>query len=292
MSSTKKPTSEMTVAGYTNRREYINARYLLEHECGGSYAEFARRIGRASQSVNSSLNENPSRGIGPKTARAIEEAFRKPQGWLSEEHAFSTSESPPSPTVVREAPGPYAGRPPNIMRKTRPRMMFRLPLRRLESAMVRDGGDTRVFSGVNQMATDDMSFNTLMEYLSTPYSRLQLGRLHRSRKLDRFVLYVMAEGIAYTPEGDLKIEPLTPTLGTMLVTWSRLAVLIKDITGVQSGVLLAVDMGFDIDDSASYRVFKFDNFLLEDIVMDHQERGATGPLTIPAENLEDIVYET
>lgn len=62
------------------RRE--NAR-LLARECNG-LAEFARRIGRGDPYVSQLLGRTPSRGIGHATARLIERAFSKPEGWLDQ----------------------------------------------------------------------------------------------------------------------------------------------------------------------------------------------------------------
>ena len=59
---------------------YKNARMLVR-ECGGISA-FADKLGKQQSQVSAIAGENPIKGIGPKIARQIESAFRKPEGWM------------------------------------------------------------------------------------------------------------------------------------------------------------------------------------------------------------------
>ena len=69
------------------RARIANARRLME-EAGGPGA-FARRIERDTSYVSQIIGPNPRKGIGDKLARAIETAFRKPEGWLDVTHESS-----------------------------------------------------------------------------------------------------------------------------------------------------------------------------------------------------------
>lgn len=63
-----------------------NARALLENECRGVAADFAKRLERADTQVNHIIGPNAHKGIGPKLARLIEDAFGRPKGWLDVRH--------------------------------------------------------------------------------------------------------------------------------------------------------------------------------------------------------------
>ena len=74
------------------RRE--NARALMDDECGGVLAEFARRIKRSDTQANHLIGPNPFKNIGGKLARHIESSFKKSTGWLDARHdtdAFTTA---------------------------------------------------------------------------------------------------------------------------------------------------------------------------------------------------------
>lgn len=64
-----------------------NARALLDSECDGVVAAFARRIGRSDSQANHLVGPNPKKPIGKNIARLIEEKFGKPAGWLDREHS-------------------------------------------------------------------------------------------------------------------------------------------------------------------------------------------------------------
>jgi hypothetical protein len=57
-------------------------------------AEFARRIESSTQQVNQFMGPAPTRNIGDKLARRIEESFGKPSGWLDVEHTIGASDAP------------------------------------------------------------------------------------------------------------------------------------------------------------------------------------------------------
>lgn len=61
-----------------------NARQLAE-QAGGTSA-FAARIDREPTQASRFMGKNPSKGIGAKLARHIEERFGKPRGWLDTDH--------------------------------------------------------------------------------------------------------------------------------------------------------------------------------------------------------------
>ena len=69
---------------------YRNARTLVI-EAGG-ISEFAERLDRIQSQVSSFAGKNPTKGIGPKIARLIEQTFGKPHGWLDKEHALTEDE--------------------------------------------------------------------------------------------------------------------------------------------------------------------------------------------------------
>lgn len=62
----------------------INARALAKDVHG--QAEFARRTGMPDSQVSQLIGENPTKNIGNKIARRIEEAFGKHEGWLDTPH--------------------------------------------------------------------------------------------------------------------------------------------------------------------------------------------------------------
>lgn len=61
-----------------------NARLLAEKN--KTLASFAEVIGRPPTQVSRFMGKNPTRGIGTKIAREIEQAFNKPHGWLDIYH--------------------------------------------------------------------------------------------------------------------------------------------------------------------------------------------------------------
>lgn len=64
---------------------YRNAR-LLVREADGISA-FARKLGKSQPHVSSFAGEHPTKGIGAKIARDIEQAFGRERGWLDVPHA-------------------------------------------------------------------------------------------------------------------------------------------------------------------------------------------------------------
>lgn len=68
---------------HSDQPEYINGRYVLQYLCGGNLNEFARVIQRYPQQTGAMLNDHPTRPIGAKMARHIEQSFSLPQNWLS-----------------------------------------------------------------------------------------------------------------------------------------------------------------------------------------------------------------
>lgn len=60
---------------------YKNARYLLKNEALG-VNDFADKIGRSQSQTSAYISERPTKNIGDKIARLIEQAFSKPNGWL------------------------------------------------------------------------------------------------------------------------------------------------------------------------------------------------------------------
>lgn len=91
------------------RMEYRNAVWLLEHECDGTYASFAERIGRSRQEVNRFLKPNPTYGISRRMAMRIEKGFNKPDGWLSQDHGHPAPRrgaDEPLTITVHEPPAP------------------------------------------------------------------------------------------------------------------------------------------------------------------------------------------
>lgn len=61
-----------------------NARLLAEKN--RTLASFAEAIGRPATQVSRFMGKNPTRSIGSKIAREIEQAFDKPHGWLDIYH--------------------------------------------------------------------------------------------------------------------------------------------------------------------------------------------------------------
>lgn len=273
-------TSEMTVSGYTSRVEYLNARYLLEVECGGSYAEFARRIGRAPQSVNSSLNDRPSRGIGPKTAKVIEDTFKKPRGWLSEVHVFTE--------------GDKTGQAVALPGRTNPQRDLRtnyLTLQRLVSLSAREQSKYRILPDIRIGFTDDISINALIETLSSDYCALDFGHLYCNRAPYGVFLYLVAQGVSRNENGDLLVEPiLTGGLEPAINLWARLGSLFKDVSPVQVKTALSVNMAFDVNRVSEHQVFLFNEDEFYEIAQEHYERGAHGPLSIPNIKSRECLY--
>lgn len=62
----------------------INARNLRNHAGGNS--SFAKRIDREPTQTSRFLGENATKNIGDDLARHIEECFKKPVGWLDQDH--------------------------------------------------------------------------------------------------------------------------------------------------------------------------------------------------------------
>lgn len=62
----------------------LNAHLLCEY-CG-SMAEFSERIQRAQTQVSRLIGKNPTRNVGEKLARHIEQCFCLPQHWLDHLH--------------------------------------------------------------------------------------------------------------------------------------------------------------------------------------------------------------
>jgi phage repressor protein C with HTH and peptisase S24 domain len=74
----------------------MNARHLASQ--AGSPAEFGRKTGMSDSQVSQLIGENPTKNIGNKIARRIEEAFDKNAGWLDAVHVnlkSSTAEATP-----------------------------------------------------------------------------------------------------------------------------------------------------------------------------------------------------
>lgn len=74
-----------------------NARYLAEY--AGSFAKFAERVEMSDSQVSQFLGKKPSKNIGPKTARRIEEAFGKPLGWLDQVHELCEDQPPATASI-------------------------------------------------------------------------------------------------------------------------------------------------------------------------------------------------
>lgn len=76
------------------RRENLGT--LLDVECAGNQAEMARRLGgKDPNQINQWLGrvKGTVRNISPRSARAVEIAFSKPNGWLDSDHRFEESPS-------------------------------------------------------------------------------------------------------------------------------------------------------------------------------------------------------
>lgn len=79
---------------YKERIEYQNTRAVFE-AIDVTYAEFARIVGRQPQAIGAMLNDNPSRAIGPKVARDLEDIFGLPRRWLYKAHSETELLNPP-----------------------------------------------------------------------------------------------------------------------------------------------------------------------------------------------------
>lgn len=67
------------------RLRHMNARHLLKTETEG-VNDFSYKVGRSQSLISAYLSERPSKNIGDKMARVIEEAFGKEHGWLDTPH--------------------------------------------------------------------------------------------------------------------------------------------------------------------------------------------------------------
>lgn len=63
-----------------------NARLLAE-SVGGVVA-FSDKINKLQSQVSSFIGVRPTKNIGEKVAKQIEQAFNKPNGWLDKDHDF------------------------------------------------------------------------------------------------------------------------------------------------------------------------------------------------------------
>lgn len=63
---------------------YQNTRILVDSV--GGISSFAERINKGQSQTSQFAGTNPIKGIGNKVAREIEEAFKKPHGWLDVLH--------------------------------------------------------------------------------------------------------------------------------------------------------------------------------------------------------------
>jgi SOS-response transcriptional repressor LexA len=65
---------------------YLNARLLILRECGGELIRFAERLNKSQPQTSAFAGENPTKGIGPKISRQIDDAFSRNRGWLDLPH--------------------------------------------------------------------------------------------------------------------------------------------------------------------------------------------------------------
>ena len=72
------------------RRE--NAQTIIENLPGGA-TEAQDTLGRAQAQVSATMGPSASKAIGQKLARAIEETFDKPYGWLDNAHSEFASKA-------------------------------------------------------------------------------------------------------------------------------------------------------------------------------------------------------
>jgi phage repressor protein C with HTH and peptisase S24 domain len=63
-----------------------NFRALVEKEDKGVITSAANRLGRSQAQISHLIGSNPTKGIGKRLARVIEEAYGKPYGWLDVRH--------------------------------------------------------------------------------------------------------------------------------------------------------------------------------------------------------------
>lgn len=82
------------------RRE--NARRLSDSVEGP--ANFARRVGMSDSRVSQIIGENFTRNIGNVAAAQIEQAFGKPDGWLSAEHFIENANAITSEAIYSDTP--------------------------------------------------------------------------------------------------------------------------------------------------------------------------------------------
>lgn len=90
---------------------YQNLQTLLD-EVGGNQAELARRAGTNAAYINQIINKSqlPSgkaRSVGERLARMLEQAFKKPDGWL---------DLPATINQIAEPKAAYHSQSPNITR--------------------------------------------------------------------------------------------------------------------------------------------------------------------------------
>jgi len=71
---------------------YKNAQYLAE--LAGGVGAVAEKLGKSQPQVSHLLAETPVKNIGNKIAGQFEEAFNKPEGWLSDLHPELWGEVP------------------------------------------------------------------------------------------------------------------------------------------------------------------------------------------------------
>ncbi|SEQ48564.1 hypothetical protein SAMN03080615_01639 [Amphritea atlantica] len=80
-----------------------NTRQLANKHCG-SLAKFADRIDRVPTQVSRIIGKNPTKKIGNRLARHIEEKFNKESGWLDQVHREENQQSENS---IQEKPALY-----------------------------------------------------------------------------------------------------------------------------------------------------------------------------------------
>jgi len=64
----------------------LNARLLIQQECGGELIRFAERIDKSQPQTSAIVGEKPTKNIGLKIAREIVAAFGRRPGWLDQPH--------------------------------------------------------------------------------------------------------------------------------------------------------------------------------------------------------------
>jgi SOS-response transcriptional repressor LexA len=79
-----------------------NARFLAKKY--QNLAEFSRVIDREPTQVSRFMGTNPTKNIGDKIARHIEQACRQPKGWLDKDRSGSTSDNQAKYTINEGVP--------------------------------------------------------------------------------------------------------------------------------------------------------------------------------------------